>query len=246
MIFLFMNLPAQTEHSSLTTPAGSRGVKITLTDSGKRFNREWIFRHLSYNFVPGISYAITGPNGSGKSTLLQAIAGNMELSEGAIEYQLNSRARNKEQGTGEDAGDVQVVLPEDHFQHIAIVAPYLELVEEMTAKEFLHFHNQFKSLFSHVSVEQILSIVGLEKAINKQVRYFSSGMKQRLKLAQAVFADVPVLLLDEPCTNLDAAGYELYHRLIEQYCSGKLIIVSSNDVQEMDFCVEKVSILDYK
>jgi ABC-type Mn2+/Zn2+ transport system ATPase subunit len=100
MIFLFMNLPAQTEHSSLTTPSGSRGVKITLTDSGKRFNREWIFRHLSYNFVPGISYAITGPNGSGKSTLLQAIAGNMELNEGAIAYQLNSGTRNKEQGTG--------------------------------------------------------------------------------------------------------------------------------------------------
>jgi ABC-type multidrug transport system ATPase subunit len=241
-----MNLATQTEHSSLTPPSGGRGVKITLTDSGKRFNREWIFRHLSYHFIPGISYAITGPNGSGKSTLLQAIAGNMELNEGGIAYQLNSGTRNKEQGTGEGIGSAQVILAEDHFQHIAIVAPYLELIEEMTGKEFLHFHNQFKPLFSHVGIEQMLSIVGLEKAINKQIRYFSSGMKQRLKLAQAVFSDVPVLLLDEPCTNLDAAGYALYHQLIEQYCSGKLIIVSSNDVHEMDFCQEKISVSDYK
>jgi ABC-2 type transport system ATP-binding protein len=247
MIFLFMNLPAQTEHSSsLTPPSGGRGVKITLTDSGKRFNREWIFRHLSYDFIPGISYAITGPNGSGKSTLLQAIAGSMELNEGTIEYGLNGGTRNKEQGTGEGVGAAQVVLAEDHFQHIAIVAPYLELIEEMTATEFLHFHNQFKSLLPQVSIEQILPIVGLENAINKQIRYFSSGMKQRLKLAQAVFSDVPVLLLDEPCTNLDAAGYELYHKLIEQYCGGKLIIVSSNDVHETDFCREKISILDFK
>ncbi|MBV9989065.1 MAG: ATP-binding cassette domain-containing protein [Chitinophagaceae bacterium] len=139
-----------------------------------------------------------------------------------------------------------MVAPEDHFQYISIAAPYLELIEEMTGKEFLSFHNQFKPLFSHLGLEEILSIIGLEKAMNKQIRYFSSGMKQRLKLAQAIFAEVPVLLLDEPCTNLDASGYQLYHQLIEQYCGNKLIIVSSNDAQEMDFCREKISILDYK
>lgn len=82
--------------------------------------------------------------------------------------------------------------------------------------------------------------------MDKQIRYFSSGMKQRLKLAQAVFSDVPVLLLDEPCTNLDASGYQLYHDLINTYCGWKLIIVSSNDALEMDFCLEKLNILDFK
>jgi ABC-type multidrug transport system ATPase subunit len=86
----------------------------------------------------------------------------------------------------------------------------------------------------------------LENAMNKQIRYFSSGMKQRLKLAQAVFSDVPVLLLDEPCTNLDKPGYELYHSLISKYCLNKLIIVSSNDAMEMDFCTNRLNILDYK
>ncbi|MDE3143106.1 MAG: ABC transporter ATP-binding protein, partial [Bacteroidota bacterium] len=72
------------------------------------------------------------------------------------------------------------------------------------------------------------------------------GMKQRIKLAQAVFSDANILLLDEPCTNLDATGYALYHQLIKNYCSDKLIIVSSNDENEMDFCEEKISIMDYK
>ena len=71
-------------------------------------------------------------------------------------------------------------------------------------------------------------------------------MKQRVKLAQAIFSDAPVLLLDEPCTNLDKTGYDLYHQLINNYCSNKLIIVSSNDEKEMDFCEEKISIMDYK
>ncbi|MDB5209340.1 MAG: ATP-binding cassette protein [Sediminibacterium sp.] len=205
---------------------------VSLSDIGKRFNRDWIFRHVNYNFEGGKSYAITGPNGSGKSTLLQAIAGSLHLSEGKLEYS--------------DEPGSPAIEPENLYQYISIAAPYLELIEEMTAREFLHFHGQFKSLLSSVSVETILAEIGLENAMDKQVRYFSSGMKQRLKLAQAVFSDVPVLLLDEPCTNLDKPGYELYHSLIDKYCLNKLIIVSSNDALEMDFCSEKLNIVDYK
>ena len=97
-----------------------------------------------------------------------------------------------------------------------------------------------------VSITEILSVIGLDKAADKQIRYYSSGMKQRLKLAQAVFSDVPVLLLDEPCTNLDSAGYGLYHSLITNYCRNKLIIVSSNDAAEIDFCGERLNIMDFK
>jgi ABC-2 type transport system ATP-binding protein len=199
-------------------------------DAGKRYNRDWIFRHFTYSFETGKSYAITGPNGSGKSTLLQAIAGSMHLSEGKIAY----------------GGEHTPIDPENFYQYISIAAPYLDMIEEMTAREFLHFHHQFKPLISSITIDEILSLIGLAKSMDKQIRYFSSGMKQRLKLAQAVFSDVPVILLDEPCTNLDKPGYELYHSLINQYCLDKLIIVSSNDALEMDFCNERLSILDYK
>ncbi len=205
--------------------------KIVLTDAGKRFNREWIYRHCNYEFSVGKAYAITGPNGSGKSTLLQAIAGSMQLSEGNIVW-------NDQQEKNIDGEQI--------YKQLAIAAPYLELIEEMTAKEFLVFHGQFKPLIATVTIDEILSLIGLEKAIGKQIRYFSSGMKQRVKLAQAIFSDVPLLLLDEPCTNLDATGYALYHSLIKNYCMHKLIVVSSNDEQEFNFCDQVVKIMDYK
>jgi ABC-type multidrug transport system ATPase subunit len=116
----------------------------------------------------------------------------------------------------------------------------------MTAIEFLQFHSSFKPLLPTISTKEVLEIVGLKQATNKQIRFFSSGMKQRIKLAQAVFSNVPVLLLDEPCTNLDTTGYNLYHQLINDYCKTKLVIVSSNDINEYNFCEEKISIMDYK
>ena len=71
-------------------------------------------------------------------------------------------------------------------------------------------------------------------------------MKQRVKMAQAIFSDVPVILLDEPCTNLDSTGIALYQQLISTYCSNRLVIVSSNDEAEYGFCKEQVNLLQYK
>lgn len=208
------------------------GIAVHFTDAGKRFNREWIFRRFNYRFEPGLTYAITGPNGSGKSTLLQTIAGSMEVNEGKCQHYLNAGATPLE--------------AEAVYRHITIAAPYLEVIEEMTALEFLQFHSNFKPFLSGITPAQIVKLSELEKAANKQIRYYSSGMKQRIKLAQAIFSDSPLLLLDEPCTNLDKSGYALYHHLVENYTSGKTIIVSSNDPEEYSFCQHHLSILDYK
>jgi len=209
-------------------------MKISLQNVGKRYNREWIFRNCSYEFIFGKRYAITGPNGSGKSTLLQVIAGAIQHNEGNIEY-FDTGSGIKDPVSGMSC-----------YQHISIAAPYLELIEEMTAKEMLEFHSKFKPLIGTVSIAGILQIVGLENATNKQLRYFSSGMKQRLKLAQAFFSNTSVLLLDEPATNLDTDGIALYHDLIRNYAKDKLVIVSSNDKQEYDFCEEVIEIGRYK
>jgi ABC-type multidrug transport system ATPase subunit len=124
-------------------------MEVNCIDIGKRFNRDWIFRHVNCTFSAGNSYAVTGPNGSGKSTLLQAIAGSLHLSEGALEYS--------------NQQDPKTIEPEKFYQYISIAAPYLELIEEMTGREFLHFHQQFKSLLSSITVEEILTEIGLEK-----------------------------------------------------------------------------------
>ena len=205
-------------------------MKISLTDAGKRFNRDWIFRHLTYEFSAGQSYAIVGPNGSGKSTLLQVLSGAMQVNEGNIQCSISN---------------VQCSI-EELYKHVSICAPYLEVIEEMTLIEFFNFHSGFKPFLPSVTSEKIISIIGLENAVNKQIRNYSSGMKQRVKLAQAIFSDVSVVLLDEPCTNLDETGIQLYKKLIKDYCEKRMVIVSSNDHHEYDFCGHRINITDWK
>jgi X-X-X-Leu-X-X-Gly heptad repeat protein len=205
-------------------------MKINLSQAGKRFNREWIFRNATLEFQQHISYAITGPNGSGKSTLMQCIAGMMQLSEGTNHY-----ANGNNQLANELA-----------YKHVSFCAPYLELIEEMTLTEFLNFHSGFKDFIPGVDVKKIIDLLELREAAGKQIRYYSSGMKQRVKLAQAIFSDTIILLLDEPCSNLDVQGIGLYHSLIHDYCKKRLVIVSSNDEVEYNFTNERINILDYK
>ncbi len=201
-------------------------MQISLQQASKRFNKEWIFRNLDYTFELGQHYALIGNNGSGKSTLLQIIAGYSSLTKGTIHWSDN-----------------------DHttiFQQISFAAPYLELVEEFTTMEQFDFHATFKKLQSSISVIDIIERIGLKNSAHKQIRYFSSGMKQRLKLALAILSDTPLLLLDEPCSNLDKEGYTLYAELIQQFAQHKLIIVGSNDPQEYAFCNQQVNLMDYK
>jgi ABC-type multidrug transport system ATPase subunit len=235
-------------------------MRILLSDVSKRFNRDWIFRKFSYNFNTDHKYAITGPNGSGKSTLLQVIGGAIAMSEGAIKYEVRStklevgiqnsesRIQNSEFRiqTSDQSGGFESVDIDKAFRYISIAAPYLDVIEEMTANEFLKFHHTFKPFLHGCEVPMILSTVGLKNAANKQIRYYSSGMKQRIKLAQAIFSNTPAILLDEPCTNLDEEGVQLYHRLVNDYCNDRLVIVSSNDVTEYGFCDKIISILEYK
>ncbi|HEX7458785.1 MAG TPA: ATP-binding cassette domain-containing protein [Ginsengibacter sp.] len=205
-------------------------MKISLDNLGKRYNREWIFRNLSVQFNINKHYAITGPNGSGKSTLLQIIGGSTIYNEGEIFYHESDKT----------------IEPEKIFKKISFAAPYLELIEEMTLIEFFAFHQKMKGWLSSIDTKEIIFMLGLEKSSYKQIRYFSSGMKQRVKLAQAIFSNVPAVLLDEPLTNLDDEGILLYHSLIKNYCNNRLVIVSSNDKNEYSFCEEKIDMLNYK
>lgn len=205
-------------------------MHIKLSAAGKRYNREWIFRKANLAFQSGDSYAITGPNGSGKSTLLQSIGGMLQLSEGGIAYN---------RGT-EKIADEQI------HRHVAICAPYLDVIEELTLTEFFHFHFSFKRHLPGIHLKKAIEIIGLHGAANKQIRFYSSGMKQRVKLAQAILCTAEILLLDEPCSNLDKQGIELYHSMIESFAKNRLVIVSSNDEVEYSFCKNRIAIQDFK
>jgi ABC-type multidrug transport system ATPase subunit len=197
-------------------------MKISIIDAGKRFNREWIFRNLSLEMHSNQHYAITGHNGSGKSTFLQCIAGSLYATEGEIKFSLNGKTLESD-----------VV-----YKKLSICAPYMELIEEMTPTEFLSYHASFKPFIKGWDTARIIDQIGLTKANQKQIRYFSSGMKQRVKLAQAFFSDTPLLLLDEPCTNLDQQGIDLYKHLVSSLCNNRLVLISSNDTTEYASCTE--------
>jgi ABC-type multidrug transport system ATPase subunit len=202
---------------------------ITLQQLGKRYNRDWIFRNIDLRFEAGNTYALTGANGSGKSTLLQVLAGLIQPSEGSIRF---------------DYADGKSIELDEVYRHVALAAPYLEMIEELTAMEFLDFHRSFKKL--NVSNHAILDSVQLSQAANKQIRYYSSGMKQRLKLAQAFFSETSILLLDEPTTNLDQSGIELYEKLIREQTRNRMLIISSNEPNEYRVCDTVIRVENYK
>lgn len=201
-------------------------MKITLENIGKRFNKEWIFRKLNYEFSMGNKYAILGTNGCGKSTLLQIIAGAASQTEGEVKYLIPPALKGAKEST--------VLLPSG----LGLAAPYLELPEEMTWKEAVKFHGKFKKFSSTLKRDDdVILLSGLASSANKEIRNFSSGMKQRARLALAILSDTPLLLLDEPSTNLDANAVKWYQDLIEEFAKEKLVIVCSNyNKEEYSFC----------
>ncbi len=205
-------------------------MKITLENIGRRFNRDWIFRGIDYTFTGGETYAILGPNGSGKSTLLQVLNGSLSPSAGTISYFYEDKP----------------VEVEQVFGHLSLAAPYLELIEEFTLDEMITFHFKFKGYKKGINKEQIIDLLNLPGSKNKDIRYFSSGMKQRLKLALAFCADTPILMLDEPTSNLDSQGVDWYLSLVQQFAANRLTIICSNQEQEYSFCTRSLNISDYK
>jgi ABC-type multidrug transport system ATPase subunit len=206
-------------------------MKIQIEGLGKKFQKEWIFKNLNLSLLSGESVAITGPNGSGKSTLLQIIAGLQLPTTGQCRYSIS---------------DTTLVSPEELYKHISIAAPYLELIEEFTLSEFLKFHFGFKKLKKGYTIKDILAIAYLEEHQSKPIRHFSSGMKQRLKLAIAFYAENKIVFLDEPTSNLDSKGIKWYHQEINNILPHNIVIIGSNQPYEYDFCTSILNINNFK
>jgi ABC-type multidrug transport system ATPase subunit len=205
---------------------------IQLDKIGKRFRYEWIFRNLTMDFVQGRRYAILGPNGVGKSTLMKILSGHLTPSEGKMTVQFEGRT----------------LEADAIYRHVSYAAPYIELIEEFTLTESIDFHIKFHPLSNSMKINDLVEILGFQKSKDKEIRYFSSGMRQRLKLALAICSESPILLLDEPTTNLDVQGVEWYRTLMRRYTEGssRLVVVASNAEHDYDFCDETMNILDYK
>jgi len=206
-------------------------IKLTLQNTGKRFNREWIFRSLDLGLNHGDSLAILGANGSGKSTIARVMSGFMIPSEGKVKLEIEG----------------VIVDDNNYYKHLSYVAPYLDLLEEFTLTEMLNFHRKFKPIVNNHSTPVLISRLGMEKQANKTIAQFSSGMKQRVKLLLAIMTSVPLTFLDEPTVNLDVQGVDWYRNLLADYTDQRIIIVCSNHQNaEHDFCKQILNVGDYK
>jgi ABC-type multidrug transport system ATPase subunit len=203
---------------------------ISLENIGRRFNRDWIFRGVDFTFTTGKIYAVLGPNGSGKSTLLQVLNGSLSPSVGDISYFYE---------------DMPVEI-DKVYKHLSLAAPYLELIEEFTLSEMIDFHFKFKPYKTGINKNEVIELLAMPGSKNKLIKYFSSGMKQRLKLALAFCADTPMLMLDEPTSNLDTQGVDWYLSLVQKFAQNRLTIICSNQEHEYSFCDERLNIVDYK
>lgn len=206
-------------------------MKVTLDTVSKRFQNHWIFKNITTEYASNSKSAILGNNGSGKSTLLRLISGMQNPSKGTISYATSDQSPIKQ---------------DQIFRSLSYTAPGQELIEEFTLLEFLAFHASFKKMINGITPLEILDLIGLRKHAHLTLSDCSSGMKQRIKLAQAIFTDTPLLLLDEPCTNLDQQGIEQYRSWMEHYTLNRTVIIASNDVREYFFCTQQLSIQDYK
>ncbi|MBL7951843.1 MAG: ABC transporter ATP-binding protein [Flavobacteriales bacterium] len=206
-------------------------MNIRLQNIGKHFGREVVFQNVDLALASGSRTAILGPNGSGKSTLLQVIGGAIIPTAGDIGHHLGASR----------------VPQEEVYRHVSIAAPYLGLYEELSLEQAIAFHARFKPLLAGINPQELARIAYLEKALHKQVLHFSSGMKQRLKLALAILSDTPLLLLDEPASNLDAEATAWYRDLLRAHIGQRTLVVASNrQAAEHDLCTAAIEIAEYK
>lgn len=206
-------------------------MTIHLEQLGKRYRYEWIFKQLNYIFEEGKGYAIMGSNGSGKSTLMQVLSSYLSPSTGILSYQ--------EQGKE---------IPRDSvYQQLSFAAPYIENLEDFTLQEAVDFHWNFKAM--HLSKKELLARLEYPKsAYKKAIKFFSSGMQQRLKLILAICSDTKLLLLDEPTITLDQAAIQWYLQLLQEYAyeSNRLTIIASNVEEDFIGCQERLILTNYK
>ena len=183
-------------------------MQIDLQDIGKKFGGKYIFRQLNRTFHSGDHIGIVGQNGSGKSTLVQIISGYLSASEGLVTY--------------------EGILSDQIWKHISLCSPAMGLYEDFTLLEHLQFTHGLKPFEGAFSVNEIPEILQLEKHGNKELKYFSSGMKQRVKLGTALLADVSCVFLDEPCAHLDKDAEKWFSEFVISSKKNKTVIVASN------------------
>lgn len=204
-------------------------MQIVLSNVSKNYHKQIVFKNIHYVFEPSTNYAITGHNGSGKSTLILTLFDYNTISKGEIKFYLGGE-----------------LIEENPQLHMSFASPYIELPEELTLTELISFHFSLRKKRTTLDIDELLEQTKLKDHQNKIIKYYSSGMKQRVKLILAFATQADVLLLDEPCSNFDEAGIIWYKKCIESVIGTCTIVVASNQKYEYEFCENIIEIEQFK
>lgn len=190
---------------------------IQLQNVTKRIKENTVLDNVSYTFKSGLVYGLYGQNGSGKTMLLRAISGLINLDSGSIFID------------GEKLHDKIEFPPET-----GIVIENMELLPECSAKRNLQMLAKIKNIADEKDISFSLERVGLDPDSDKKVKKFSLGMKQRLNIAQAIFENQKIILLDEPTNALDEDAVQLIYKIIrEEKSRGATIIVATHHKEDL-------------
>jgi heme exporter protein A len=203
-------------------------VRISFEDVGKRYDERLVFRGVTGEAVPGQALVITGPNGSGKSTLVGMLCGLIRPTRGTVRHLVSKEESDRA----------------DWRHHLGMVAPAMALYEELSAIENLHFLARVRGLVDAENrCRSCLEQVGLDPDRGTLARGFSTGMLQRLKIAQAMLHDPALLFLDEPGSNLDPSGQDWLEGWVRSAVSdGRTVVLATNDRREMEWGTASVAL----
>lgn len=196
-------------------------MQIIAEKLSKKYSSGWIFKNFNKVFETNKAYGFAGPNGSGKSTMLQVLSGMIPPSQGKLMFAMDGKAIHEDQW----------------YREVSFAAPYAELYDYMKLHELLRHHLQFKTLYEDISLNDLVEWVQVKDHSSKYIKSYSSGMKQRLKLALAICTKSNLLVLDEPQTNLDEWNAAWYIDLLQRYRHNRIVMIASNlpsDFLEVD------------
>ncbi|MFQ6088231.1 MAG: ABC transporter ATP-binding protein [Candidatus Methanofastidiosia archaeon] len=194
-------------------------IKLKVENLSKKFGSKLVFENLSFEIESGKVFGVTGPNGSGKTTLLNILANLESPSRGKVKIFLDEGKKDR--------------------NSIGLVSDSFSLYEELTAYENLKFFSQVRNLKkSKEEILELLNFFSLKGRAEDPLSTFSSGMKQRMKLAFALLSSPQILLLDEPTSNLDFEGVEKVLQILREQRKRGLVVLATNDVRELEWSDE--------
>jgi ABC-type multidrug transport system ATPase subunit len=201
-------------------------MDLSIQKLSKAFNQRTIFDQLTFTIKSGSRFAITGSNGSGKSTLLKILSGGLLPSSGQIQYSLHN----------------EVISEDTLYRYVHFIAPYNTVIEELSLPELFDLHRRLGLLSSYDAYKDWKAMLDYPFDPERQIKTFSSGMKQRIKLGLALLDNRPLILLDEPGSNLDVQGKAWFYRLLDQLNAEQTLIIASNEPVEIEYCTSAISV----